>query len=565
MDKLVDCKYFASRLLGQNKLFDKPGAVIEVDVTRRVSSTCTVFVNNVVKVLDQIEDFDYKLAKNVYSNGFQVGVLAPYDVIFFVCNILDEIWDATAESIDNDTNIDFPRLVDIAKSYITKNTNLLIRKIVKSAQLKQVNFFIRDDIIYLGSGKYLYSKKLSKIKSIKDIPWKKIKNIPSVLITGTNGKTTTTRLTEFICRKSGLKSGYCSSDWVMINGKIISEGDLSGPTGHQLVLSNPKLDVAILEVARGGILKRGVLPNYAVGATVTNISQDHLGHSGIETLNDLAHLKGLVYNSLVDNGVAVVNLDDELVSHLDGQGIKCYLSTKMSEEDISKYLTKKNFVVFIESQNVVLKTKSKRYQIANLVDVPLTVHGLAKYNYENILNAVALSYSLGVSAKDITKGLLKFAVNEKSNYGRWNYFYSKKHGHIVVDLAHNPASLNSVLDVASNFKELFKLTGKFVVMYGVTADRRDTINEVVNIINSYKIDKLVIKEFVSHLRGSQLGEVPTEFYNALVESGYNNANIIHNEMEAVKTILDDAGSDDITILCTHEMIPDVITFIKQNI
>ncbi len=567
LDKLVDCKYFASRLLGLNSLFDKPGCIIEIELDRDIDNVASIFVNNLSRVLDEVNEFKYQIKKSVYSTGFQVGISAPYDLIYVLCSVMDEVWESTAHALDNAINIDFNRLVNMANAYIKQDINLLVRKIAKTANARKVNFFINNDIVYLGSGKYGYAQKINKIKKINDIPWEKIKDVPIALVTGTNGKTTTTRLTEFICRKSGLKSGYCSSDWVMNNGKIVTKGDFSGPMGHHLVLSNPKLDVAILEVARGGILKRGILPNYTVSATVTNISQDHLGDSGIENLDDLARLKGLIYNSLLDTGCAIINLDDEHIRKLNIlHQVKCYLSTKLSEEEISTYLTQDNFVVFIDGNDIILKLINKRYIIANLLFVPLTIHGLAKYNYENILHAVALSYSLGIKPSDIKAGLLKFASNNNFNYGRWNYFFSKKHGHIVVDLAHNPAGLNSVLALARDFKNLFKLSGKLVLMYGVTADRRDTIPEVINVINSYAVDDLVIKDFVFNLRGSKLGEIPNKLYNALLDHGYpkNKLRIILNELDAAKYLVKRASSNDLTILCTHENISKVIKIIKQN-
>lgn len=567
MTQLYDAKFFSSRLLGQSRFFDRAGAMIDVDWSGDNEKIASTFAEELKKLLEKLPVKDYEIKTKVYRNGFNIALRYPYDLLMVACEMLDWVWADITDLFDLEREVNLKRSVRRFKKIIAENQKLILRKIYNKALEKKVNFFVNKDTVVLGSGVYQFKAKLNKVLKLSDIPWKKIKNIPSVLITGTNGKTTTTRLTEFICRKSGLVSGYCSTDWVMINGKLVSEGDLSGPSGHQFVLSSSKVEVAILEVARGGMVKRGLLPNYATAATMTNIAHDHIGQNGIENLTDLTVAKGLVYNGLSDDGLAIINLDDENIVALPNKHRKAYLSTKLDESTISKYLTTDNFVVFIADKEIILKTQTERFTLNRIDEIPVTVHGLATYNYENVLHAVALSHSLGVLPKHIIKGLAKFGGDDKSNFGRWNYYHSTKHGHLVVDIAHNPAGLESVLTLADGFRKLKGLKGKLGLMYGNTADRRETMTEIADIIIRHNVDYVIIKEFQQSLRGSELGEMPEAFKKVLLEKGYpaKKIKVIPNEVEAVTHILAKAKPEDLNILCSHELIIEVSKLLKDTL
>lgn len=566
MTKLYDTKFFASRLLGQNRFFARCGAMLDVGLKENIPETSAKFMHEFTKLLDQLPVKHTATVVKNYSNGFSVIIQFPYDLLNAMCDIMDRMWEEFAKFIDNSSPIDFDRLLQKANKFIEKDKNLAIREAYDMAQKRNVNFFVFRDNLYIGSGVKRFCIAVKDLKSVNDIPWDIVLDIPILLITGTNGKTTTTRLVDFICRNSGLKTGECDSDFVMINGKITDEGDLSGPTGHQLVLMNPEVEVAVLEVARGGLVKRGLLPNYAVAATVTNIANDHIGHSGIENQTDLAELKGVVFSGLKENGNAIINLDDENITKLNVLGKKSYISTKLNDNEISKYLINDNFVVFIENDTIVLKTKTKRIELNNLKDVPLTVNGLAKYNYENILHAVGLCLSLGLSTENISVGLKKFGSDDKSNFGRWNYYKSDKFGHMVVDTAHNPAGLSLVLKLAKDFKALHNLNGRIGLMYGITGDRRAMAPELSKIIVENNIDHLVIKEILTAMRGSEVGEMPLVFKNELLRQGFpeNRIDIYPSELDNAKFIINQSKPDDIYILCVHELVHEVIDLLKDN-
>lgn len=568
MSSLSSASFFSSRLLGQSRFFSVAGAVMDISISSENNQKIAdLYVNELDKILSKLSIKDYEIKSLVFPEGINVAVRYPYDLLMTACEILDWVWLEIVDFLDQNLQIRTKKGINIFSQMIEENQRIILRKIYNKAQEKKVNFFIHQDWIVLGSGVNQFRIKQNKITKLSDIPWKKVSNVPTILITGTNGKTTTTRLTEFICRKSGLKSGYCSTDWVIVNGRKVAEGDLSGPTGHQYVMMHPKLEVAVLEAARGGIVKRGLTPNYASIATVTNIAYDHIGQNGINTLADLANAKGVVYDALSDDGIAIVNLDDKHIMALEIKTRKSYISTKLSEVEIVKYLTNDNYVVYIDNDVITLQTLMQKYSLNNIKEIPLTVHGLAKYNYENALHAVALSYGIGIKIDDIKFGLRKFGADDKSNFGRWNYYKSKYHGHMVIDIAHNPAGLENILSLATGFKKLHGLTGRIILMYGNTADRRDTIPEISSIINKYNVDFVVIKEFQESLRGSELGEMPQVFYDELVKQGYSSEKIkvIPNEYEATEYILTMTKPDDFTLLCSHELINDVSKLMRDTL
>ncbi len=565
---LYDAKFFSSRLLGQSRFFAEPGAVMDIAWQENNQEIADLYVKSLQDVLALLPIKNYELKTKVFYSGINIALRYPYDLLMVACEILDWVWDDVVDFWDLERPINTKKTVTRFKAMIKENQQLLLRKIHQKALNKKLSFFIHKDILVLGSGVKQFSCPLNKITKLNDIPWSKISNIPTILITGTNGKTTTTRLTEFICRRAKLKSGYCSTDWVMIDGKLVSEGDLSGPMGHQYVLMHPKVEVAVLEVARGGIVKRGLLPNYANVATVTNIAYDHIGQNGIENLTDLAEAKGIVYQGLAEDGVALINLDDEYIVNLDNSNHKCaYLSTKLGEDKISSYLNENNFVVYLDNGYITIKTLTKSHKLNKIDSIPLTVSGLATYNFENTLHAVGLCFAIGVEPEQIKRGLAKFGADDKSNFGRWNYYNSAKYGHLVVDIAHNPAGLENILSLAQQFRKLHNLTGKLGLMYGNTADRRDTIPEISQLICKYNVDYVVIKEFQGSLRGSELGEMPQVFYDELIKAGYpaEQINIIPNEVEAVQHILDSAQPNDMNLLCSHELINDVSRLLRSSI
>ncbi|MDD3267128.1 MAG: Mur ligase family protein [Burkholderiales bacterium] len=568
MGNLSSASFFSSRLLGQNRFFAVAGSIMDISLSEvNNQEIANLYIKELDKILEKLPIKEYEIKQLVFPEGINIAIRYPYDLLMTACEILDWVWLEVVDNLDKEFPIRTQKGIDIFTQMIEENQRIILRKIYNKALEKKVNFFIHKDWIILGSGVSQFRVKQHKITKLSDIPWKKIANVPMVLITGTNGKTTTTRLTEFICRKSGLKSGYCSTDWVMVGGRKVAEGDLSGPTGHQYVMMHPKLEVAVLEAARGGIVKRGLMPNYADVATVTNIAYDHIGQNGINTLSDLANAKAVVYDGLADDGIAIVNLDDVHVMSLDIKQRKSYMSTKLSEDAIAKYLTTDNYVVYLDNDIVTLQTLKHKYHIIDIKKVPLTVHGLAKYNYENTLHAVALSYGIGIEIDDIKFGLKKFGADDKSNFGRWNYYKSKERGHLVVDIAHNPSGLNNILTLANGFKDLHNLTGRIGLMYGNTADRRDTIPEIVSIINKHNVDFVVIKEFQESLRGSELGEMPQVFYDELIKQGYpvEKIKVIPNEYEAVQYILLEAKPDDFTLLCSHELINDVSKLLRDTV
>ena len=565
MAKLYDAKFFSSRLLGKNRFFDDVGAVMDIELKDNVK-VAQFYQQELERLLAVLPIKKYKLVSTVFANGINIAISYPYDLLMVACEILDWVWEDIVDYIDRGREINFERSKRRFKQIINENQQLILRKIYLKAQAKKLNFFVHKDLLVLGSGKTSFCTKLQQVTKLSDIPWKTIANIPTVLITGTNGKTTTTRLTEFICRKGAkLSAGYCSTDWVMINGKLIGEGDLSGPTGHQVVLMNPNIDVAILEVARGGIIKRGLLPNYTTAATITNIAHDHIGQNGIDSLDDLAKAKGVVYNGLAEDGLAIINLDDEHVAKLAIKQNKAYISQKLSEFEISKYLNADNYVVYLANEMITIKTASGKVIIDNIKKIPVTVDGLALYNYENIIQAAALAYALGITAPQIKRGLRLFGGDDRSNFGRWNHYISSQYGNLVVDIAHNPAGLNSVLNLATQYRQLHNLSGKLGLMYGVTGDRRESIPEIAQIIVDYQPDLVIIKEFQVALRGSVPGEMPELLRNALLDAGFPTSKlmVIPNELEALEFILTIATADDFFMLCSHELLNDVSKRLRE--
>src|SRR6185437_748494 len=338
----------STRLFGANLFFDEPGSVLDVPVSDNQDELVKLWFMELNRVLPVIGwESNYKTGFKKYSKGIRFAVSAPFDLLWAATDLVEYIWLSVSHKFDFGEFLS----LDNAKSHmlpiLDKYTNLVYRKVYAEAHRRKLNVFEDGTSVAIGSGKYSYIVALDKL-SYDAIPWDNIKEIPAVLVTGTNGKTTTVRLTRFICKTANKIVGYCSSDWIMIGDEIIEKGDLSGPSGNQGVMMNQNVEVAVLEVARGGLLRRGILTNFVCAATVTNVSEDHMNEDGVDTLEELAQAKALVYKAIAADGYAVINLDDALMrEHSKKLTVKkIYITRDITNPNYALYLADASYVCY---------------------------------------------------------------------------------------------------------------------------------------------------------------------------------------------------------------------------
>ncbi len=380
--------------------------------------------------------------------------------------------------------------------------------------------------------------------------------IPVVSVTGTNGKTTTVRLIAHIFRHTGKTVGFTTTDGVYLNNRLVMEGDMTGPFSANIILSNPTVDVAVLETARGGILRAGLGFDECDVGIVLNVSADHLGLGGINTLDQLAEVKSVIAAVVKREGHAVLNADDPLVLAMRERspGDVVLVSTSPEENPaVDEHLAQSGIAVLVERNTFVIRRGRLRIPIAGAHEVPLMMGGAARFQRGNILSAIAAAYVQGIRYDDIRAGLLSFFPSPALTPGRLNLMRVGR-GRILVDYAHNAAAVGGLMELVLGID-----AGRRIGVITAPGDRRDEdIRELGRLAAG--LDHVIIKED-NDLRGREPGEIAGLVRDGLVAGGLSDGEIelVADELDAVDrgiALLDDrdilvALADDVGAVLEH--------------
>jgi len=383
--------------------------------------------------------------------------------------------------------------------------------------------------------------------------------IPIIAITGTNGKTTTTRLTAHIAKTAGYKVGYTTSDGVYIQNQMMMKGDCTGPVSSTFVLKDPTVDFAVLECARGGILKNGLAFQNCDVAVVTNISADHIGLGGIDSMEQMAKVKAVVPETVFKHGYAILNADDDLVYAM-RDGLKCniaYFSMDENNPRIKKHCKEGGYAAVFENGYISIMKGTWKIRVIKVSEVPVTYGGKAIHNIMNCLPAVLSTYFWrNIEIEDIKLALQTFVPSSTQTPGRLNMFQFK-HFQFLVDFAHNPAGLELLCDFIS------KLDGepKVGIISG-TGDRRDEDIKELGRISGRSFDEIIIRQD-KNLRGRTAEEIVNLLVDGINETKTKEipVTIILNEKEAIMHAYNNAKPGSlITIMC--DVVAEALDLIK---
>ena len=371
--------------------------------------------------------------------------------------------------------------------------------------------------------------------------------IPIIAITGTNGKTTTTRLTAHIAKSANKKVGYTTSDGVYIQNQLMMKGDCTGPISSTFVLKDPTVDFAVLECARGGILKAGLAFQNCEVAVVTNVAADHMGLGGIHTIDAMAKVKQVVPETVFPHGYAVLNADDDLVYKMKND-LKCNIALFSMDENnprIKEHAKTNGLACVYENGYVTIMKGSWKIRVLQAREIPLTYEAKAIHNINNCLPAVLACYLFrDITIEDIRTGLQTFIPSESLTPGRLNFFHFK-HFTMLADFAHNPHGLKLLCDFVSKLDYAIRIG----VISG-TGDRRDEDIRELGAISAQYFDEIIIR-CDKNLRGRTAEEIID-----LLKEGINSINpalpviTIPNEDLALDYIYENAKEGALyTIMC----------------
>lgn len=342
--------------------------------------------------------------------------------------------------------------------------------------------------------------------------------IPIISITGTNGKTTVTRMIAHVIQESGRTVGMTTTDGIWIGGECAAKGDMTGPASAWTVLSDPAVEVAVLETARGGIVRKGLGYDWSDAAVITNIQPDHMGQDGIETLEDILEIKSLAAERVRAGGTVILNADDArlaaLPSHRRMQSLSrriVYFAMNGRSGRIQRHLADGGTAYFVEEGRIVEATGLAERFVADLASIPVTMGGLATYQTQNVLAAVAACRAYDLSAESIAASLKTFRSNG-NNAGRCN-LYRAGRGYVMIDYGHNAPAIEALSRITRNWPG-----GTVIGVVGVPGDRTDDLIRSAARAAAMTFDSVIIRED-SDLRGRKPGEVPQILEHELRAAG----------------------------------------------
>jgi cyanophycin synthetase len=360
--------------------------------------------------------------------------------------------------------------------------------------------------------------------------------IPIIAVTGTNGKTTTTRLTAHIVKSVGYQVGYTTTDGIYIQDRLLEKGDTTGAKSTAFVLRDPTVNFAVLECARGGMLRSGLGFETCDVGILTNVAADHLGLRDIHTVEEMAHVKAVVPKSVRKDGYAILNADDDLVYKIHKE-LECnvaFFSLDENNPRILKHTARGGLAAVLENGYISIYKNSYKVRVDRVADIPLTFGGRAKFNIENVLAATLATYVSRIPVEDIKMALRTFVPSAAKTPGRMNVFHFPTF-EVIVDYAHNAAGLKAI----GEFVRSADATCRVGIIAGV-GDRRDEDTRELGQLAAEYFDEIIIRQD-KDLRGAS----PEHINNLLLEGIHSvdpgkQVVVIPQEMRAIAHALENA-------------------------
>jgi cyanophycin synthetase len=382
--------------------------------------------------------------------------------------------------------------------------------------------------------------------------------IPIIAVTGTNGKTTTTRLLAHIVKNNGYRVGFTTSDGIYVQNHLMEKGDTTGPISAEYILKDPTVEFAILETARGGILRAGLGFSRCDIGIITNIQEDHLGLSDIHTLDDLARVKATVVRSIKKEGWAILNAEDDHCLKIANE-LSCniaYFAMDENNPKVVQFAKEGKIVAVYENGFITIKKGEWKIRVERATHVPLTMGGKAKFMIANVLAATIAAYLQGFKTEDISLSLQTFIPSAAQTPGRMNIFEFKKFK-VLIDFAHNPAGYKGVEEYLSSVEA----TKKIGIIAGV-GDRRDEDIKECATIAARMFDHIIIRQ-EKYLRGRTEEEIIGLIMEGIAASGRTITHeIISKETEAIKHAIDTA-EDGTFITALSDVVTNAIEIVQS--
>ncbi|MEP0204005.1 MAG: Mur ligase family protein [Halioglobus sp.] len=559
------------RLTGPGLLWDKPGAIAEVVALNfDLDTVAATWHGWARRLLDAVVWQAESCISRPHEDGLNLAISAPIDQLYSAIFVVQASWHYTACELLEQEALPQSRMVDDLRSVMISEANPALITLQQAAAEHAVDFLSDDDHVSIGHGFGSQTWEVTNLPAPSAVQWDSLHNVPVAMITGTNGKSTCVRLASAVAAADGKVAGVTSTDFVRVGTDILDEGDYSGPGGARMLLRDQRTEIAFLEVARGGILRRGLALKQAQAALVTNVAADHLGQYGINTVPALIEAKFSVFRTLASGGILVLNADDEgLVAHAralaeevarEGK-VLCWFSLHEENECIVESLSSGRPCGWLHEDILWFYDGANTRSLMPIADIPIAMGGAARYNVSNALAVMCLSYAMGLPYEAIRLGLASFSSNTQDNPGRCNEF-AVSGARVFVDFAHNPHSIEAVADTMRSIPAKRRL-----LMLGHAGDRSDDdIRNLTLGAMPLSPDQVVIVELPDYLRGRESGDVSELIRRTCLESGLGDAqlNLCADPLAGAAAALDWLEEGDLALLLVLSDRSDVIDLIESR-
>jgi UDP-N-acetylmuramyl tripeptide synthase len=493
----------------------------------------------------------------VHGDGVALAIEAPRERLFAATELNEWAWQrASAPQLQlplpmapgHPATWDFDGAL-VTLQRLAEGERRPLDALVAQANARGLPVFEDDELLTLGAGKH--SQTFALDAPIPAVDFAAIGAVPTALVTGSNGKTTTVRLLAAMCAEAGRVAGYNCTDGVFIDGEMLEQGDWSGPAGARRVLRDRRVESAILETARGGLLRRGLAVGHADAAIVTNVSADHFGEYGIHSLADLAQAKLVVSRAIGPEGLLVLNADDaELVAASAGLRMR---TGWFSLEERNPFLLAARAdgmpACAPHEGRLWLWDAHEEFDLGPIAAMPLTLGGAARHNVANAAGAALVAQALGIAPAHIAAVLARFGARHADNPGRLQH-WRREGVEVLLDYAHNPDGLEALLSIARSLAP----KGRLGLLLGQAGNRDDeAIRELARTAAAAAPERVVLKDLPDFLRGRAPGEVPALLEAELRLAGMDNVRLHTqlSEVEAARGLLAWARPGDVVVLPVH--------------
>ncbi len=517
----------ARRLTGPSLLFDGPAAILDVSCTAAEADRLDPVWRAHVERMHQLLGWQpAEFGRQNFVGGVSLAFTASIDALYAASEINEWAWAECDAQFNGAAAPNFDETVAALRGSAAEEANDELLALQSESAVRGVTFLWDDDEASLGLGRSSKTWPVRELPTLEALEWEHFSDVAIGLVTGTNGKTTTVRLATHILRGADLNVGLSSTDWIAVNDRIIDRGDWSGPGGARAVLRQDDVDVAILESARGGLLRRGLGVERADAALITNIAEDHLGDFGSQNLDELLDIKWIVSRAVREHGRLILNADDELLVGKAAafSGGIVWFSLRNDNAVVNAHADAGGLAFVLDGNELVKIENAVRELICQDHEMPIALGGAARHNVANALAAAALASCLGSSLADIRTGLTSMSQDE--NPGRCNV-YDVDGCKVLIDFAHNPHAMHALFDMAQALP-----AKRRALCFGQAGDRPDDlICELARDGWAIGLDHVVVSELAVYHRGREPGEVYGIIRDELIRIGATPEQIEHRDEE----------------------------------